>query len=225
MPPRLPASERLRPALAAACLALLAAAPALAIEFATVEPRRDAEGRIGVMFRLDDPLEPRVEESLARGMPATLLLHAELWRKRNGWFDRVERSIDATVRLRRDVWSRVWLLERVGLPPIIVPSVDSLEVALSRPFELPFPGSARLPVTAPYFVVLSATVKPLSVEDAEEVEGWLSGEVRGQSGSGFGAITAIPRALFDTVRNFAGLGDTRARAVSEEFKPRNLGRR
>jgi hypothetical protein len=225
LPPRLPSSERLRLALAAAGLALLAAAPAVAIEFATVEPRRDAEGRIGVTFRLDDPLEPRVEESLARGMPATLLMHAELWRKRNGWFDRVERSIDATVRLRQDVWARAWLLERAGLPPIVVSSVDSLEFALSRPFELTFPGSGRLPSAPSYFVVLSATVKPLSVEDAEEVEGWLSGEVRGQRGSGFGAITAIPRALFDTVRNIAGLGDTRARAVSAEFSPRNLERR
>jgi hypothetical protein len=223
--PRLPASECLWPALAAACFLVLAAAPARAIEFALVEPHRDAEGRIGVTFLLDDPLDARVEESLGRGMPATLLLHAELWRRRNGWFDRVESSIDATVRLRQDVWANTWRLERAGLPPIAVSSVDSLEIALSRPFELVFPGSGRLPGGAPYFVVLSATVKPLSVEDAEEVEVWLSGEVRGQRGSGFGAITALPRALFDTVRNIAGFGDTRARAVSPEFTPRGLGRR
>ena len=204
---------------------LLAAAPARAIEFTRVEPRRDAEGRIGVTFMLDDPLEARVEQSLSRGMPATLERHAELWRKRNGWFDRVERSIDATVRLRQDVWASTWLLERAGLPAITVQTVDSLEIALSRPFELAFPGSGRLPASASYFVVLSATVRPLSVEDAEEVEGWLSGEVRGQRNSGFGALTALPRALFDTVRNIAGLGDTRARAVSGEFTPRGLERR
>lgn len=225
MPPRLPAPRHVRPALAAACLALLAAAPARAIEFAAAEPFGDAEARIGVRFRLDDPLETRVEESLGRGMPATLLVHAELWRKRNGWFDRVERSIDATVRLRQDVWTRTWRLERAGLPPIAVPSVDSLELALSGPFELVFPQSGRLPAAASYFVVLSATVKPLSVEDAEEVDSWLSGEVRGQRGSGFGAITALPRALFDTVRNIAGLGDTRARTVSDEFRPGELARR
>jgi hypothetical protein len=73
-------------------------------------------------------------------------------------------------------------------------------------------------------VVLSATVKPLSVEDVAEVEGWLSGEVRDQRGSGLGAITALPRSLFDAARNFAGLGDTRARAVSIEFTPGSLGR-
>ncbi len=225
MAPRLPAPVRLRAALAAAGLALLAASPALAIDFGAVSPRRDAEGRLGVTFRLDGPLDQRARESLARGMPATLLLRAELWRKRSGWFDRVERSADATVRLRQDVWARAWRIERGGLPAIVVPSVDSLEAALTRPLELDFPDSARLPVGASYFVVLSAIVKPLSVEDAEEVLGGLSGEVRGPRGSGFGAITALPRALFDAVRGIAGLGDASARAVSAEFTPATLERR
>ena len=204
---------------------LLAAAPVRAIEFVSADPTRDATGRIGVVIRLDDPLETRVEQSLARGMPATLVLNAELWRRRNGWFDRVERSIEATVRLRHDVWTRAWRLERPGVTPYSVPSVDSLEAALSRPIALLFPTSEKLSTSAMYFVVLSATVKPLSVEDAEEVEGWLSGEVRTQRRSGVGVITALPRSLFDTVRSIAGLGDTRARYVSRDFSPEALGGR
>lgn len=225
MPPRLPACARVRPGFLVAALALLAATPAGAIEFASVAPTLDAGARIGVALRLADPLEERVEQSLARGMPATLVLHAELWRKRSGWFDRVERSLDATVRLRHDVWTREWLLERAGVPPLSVRSVDSLEAALTRPIALTFPDTGRLPATATYFVVLSATVKPLSVEDAEEVEGWLSGEVRGGGGGGFGVLAGLPRSLFDAVRNIAGLGDTRARAVSADFRPRDLARR
>ncbi|MCC6348894.1 MAG: DUF4390 domain-containing protein [Candidatus Eisenbacteria bacterium] len=222
MTPRLPAPARSVSAFVAAVLVLLSAAPAGAIEFASLRPHRDVEGRIGISFRLGDPLETRVEQSLSRGMPVTLALHAELWRRRNGWFDRVERSMDATVRLRRDVWANAWLLERAGLPAITVSSLDSLESALSGPFAMSFPRSDRLAPSASYFVVLSATVKPLSVEDAEEVEEALSGEVRGRQGSGFGALTALPRALFDTVRNIAGLGDARARAVSAEFSPDSL---
>lgn len=222
MPPRLPDPARLRTALAAALFVTLAATPARAIDFASVTPTREASGRLGVVFRLDDPLEDRVEQSLERGMPATLELHAELWRKRTGWFDRVERSIDATVRIRHDVWAQAWSLERAGVPPWSAGTVDSLELALSRPIAMTFPESERLPRGATYFVVLSVTLKPISVEDAEEVEGWLSGEVRGQKGGGFGAITALPRALFDAVRNIAGLGDSRARAVSDEFVPEDL---
>jgi hypothetical protein len=71
-------------------------------------------------------------------------------------------------------------------------------------------------------VVVYATLKPLSVEDVAEVEGWLSGEVKTRSGAGLGVIAELPRSLFDAVRNFAGFGDRRARAVSEEFGLQDL---
>ena len=65
-------------------------------------------------------------------------------------------------------------------------------------------------------------LKPLSVEDVQKVEGWLSGEVRSKGQAGFGVVTELPHALFDAVRNFAGFGDRRTRTVSEEFELRNL---
>ena len=48
-----------------------------------------------------------------------------------------------------------------------------------------------------YYVVVSATLKPLSVEDAAEVEGWLSGEVEGGREAPFGLLTGLPHSLFD----------------------------
>jgi hypothetical protein len=60
-------------------------------------------------------------------------------------------------------------------------------------------------------------LKPLTVEDIAEGEGWLSGEVEEKRGAGLGILTAIPRTVFDAVRNFAGLGDERARAISDDF--------
>jgi hypothetical protein len=125
-----------------------------------------------------------------------------VWRRRTGWFDRVELSADAVMRLRHDVWHDEWRLERAGASPLIVRDPDSLEVALSRPLQLELPGLDRLPPDAPCYVAVTATLKPLSVEDAEEVEGWVSGEVRKQGHSGFGIITQLPRSLFDAVRNF-----------------------
>ena len=35
-------------------------------------------------------------------------------------------------------------------------------------------------------------------------------------------ITALPRSVFDAVRNFAGFGDQRARAISEDFAAESL---
>ncbi len=182
------------------------------------------QGRVEIAVRVADLFPPRVEESLDRGMPARLQLSAELWRHRTGWFDRLSGSIAASVRIRYDVWSKNYLIEGVGLRSRAVSTLDSVRLALSSPFVLPLAPIDRLRAGR-YYVVVSATLKPLSVEDVEEGEGWLSGEVEDKRRSGLGVLTAIPRSLFDAVRNFAGLGDQRARAITDDFRLDELSER
>ncbi len=226
MPPTLPTPAP-PPARVAAWLALLQAAGMLgpaalpALEIA-IDPPRERDGLVMVAARPADVFAPRIAESLARGMPATLQLHAELWRQRRGWFDRLEHSVDASVRIRYEVWSDTYLVERIGADPIAVGSVDSVATVLERPWLLAVGRVGQLQPKARYYVVLSATLRPLTVEDLAEVEGWLSGEVGSRHHTGFGVVTEIPRTLFDTVRNVAGLGDQRARSVSVEFGLRDL---
>jgi len=224
--PGLPARPlRPRPAWAGALLALglallvAGAARALRIE---VLATREQGGYVWSDVRLAELFDPRVTESLSRGMPATLRLHTEMWRRRRGWFDRLDNSFDAEVRIRYDVWSRAYQLERRGTPVFGVASLDSVEAELSRPVALRVGRVGDLDPGARYYVVVTATLKPLSVEDVEEIEGWLSGEVKTTGGKGFGVITELPRSLFDAVRNFVGFGDQKARAISDDFELRAL---
>ncbi len=220
------AAERrvIRASALAPALALLAflATPARAFKLTTIRPARDPAGQLWVEIKLENPLEPRVEKSLQQGMSATLTLHAELWRRRNGWFDRMERAVDATFRLRYEDWDRSWRLDRPGGPPLVARSIDSLETALERTLALPVSPLSRIAPDAGCYVAVTASLRPLSVEDVEEVEGWLSGEVRAKRRSGWGALTGIPRSLFEAARNFAGFGDDHSRLISNEFTPATL---
>jgi hypothetical protein len=206
----------------AALLLLLALAPAArALEIAA-QPPRERSGYVWVDVRLSDLFAPRVEGSLARGMPATLTLHAELWRRRIGWFDRLESAFDAELRLRYDFRGAAYRLERSGARPLVVPGLDSVRTVLSRPLPLPVGRVGALLADQRYYVAVSATLKPLSVEDAAEVEGWLSGEVGGGRGEPFGLLAGLPRSLFDAARNFAGFGDEHARALTDDFGLQDL---
>ena len=111
-------------------LACLLAPGARAFELTAIRPARDAGGQLWVELQIEDPIEPRVARTLGRGMPATLTLHAELWRRRTGWFDRMERAVDATFRMHYDVWSDSWLLERPGATTLVIGTLDSLGIAL-----------------------------------------------------------------------------------------------
>ena len=200
---------------AAASVALLASA-ATALGVAIDRPRENG-GYLWVKLELDDLFPPRVEQSLSRGMPATLLLHVELWRRRSAWFDRLESTYESPLRIRYEVWTDQFLIEREGAPTLALGSLDSVRVVLSRPLALPVGRVGQLDPGARYYLAVSVTLKPLTVEDLEEGEGWLSGEVESKRHSGLGLITGLPRALFDAVRNFAGFGDQRARVLSSDF--------
>jgi hypothetical protein len=208
-----------RPRALALALVLLVfglAGPAGALELQLAPPRENG-GYVWTDVRLRDLFPPQIEQSLSRGMPATLALHTELWRHRNGWFDRLESSFDASIKIRYDVWSEKFLIERRGIPTIQRATLDSVRTELARTLSLPTGRVGALEADKRYYVVVSVALKPLSVEDIEEGEGWLSGEVETKRRSGFGIITGLPRSVFDAVRNFAGFGDQRARAVSDEF--------
>ena len=183
---------------------------------------RERQGRLEVAVRVSELFPPRVQESLDRGMPATLQVSAELWRRRTGWFDRLSATFAGSVRVRYDVWTRTYRIESAGMPARTVTTIDSVAEVLSSPMELPLAELRRLPANGRYYVVTAATLKPLTVEDVEEGEGWLSGEVEDKRKSGIGVLTAIPRSIFDAVRNFAGLGDQRARSISDDFRLDNL---
>ena len=204
-------------------LAVLASASG-ALDVSVGRPR-EHDGYLWVDLQLDDLFPPRVEQSLARGMPATLLLHVELWRRRNGWFDRLESTFESPLKIRYEVWSERYRVERVDAAGMALGSLDSVRSVLLRPLSLPVRRVAQLDPEARYYVAVSVTLKPLSVEDLEEGEGWLSGEVESKRRSGLGVITGLPRSVFDAVRNFAGFGDQNARALSEEFELSTLFRK
>lgn len=217
MTPRLPSFATRGLVALLPLIAALAATAALALEI-SVSPPRERGGYVWVDARVADLFSPRIEESLGRGMPGTLEVRTELWRHRTGWFDRLETSFDASVRIRYEVWNDSYRLERREMPPIQAGTLDSVATLLSRPWALPVGRVGQLRPRARYYVVVVATLRPLSVEDVEEVEGWLSGEVETKRHAGLGVVTELPRALFDAVRNFAGFGDQRARAVTGEFE-------
>lgn len=211
-----------RPCLAAAfasflvALGLVAPPSARALQV-TLDSPSVHEGFLWSGIHIGDAFTTRVEESLSRGMPATLQIHAELWRRRGGWFDKLEKSFDASVRIRYDVWSKHFQIEQRGRTPITVETLDSVRTVLSRPTSIPVAKIEGVRPGPTYYVAIAVTLKPLDVRDIEEGEGWLSGEVQTQRRAGVGVVTTVPRAVLDAVRNFTGFGDLKARAISEDF--------
>lgn len=199
---------------------LAAAAPAradneLGLAVDTVEV---ASGAVLVSYRVMRPFTPRLEETLLRGMPATVTYEVGLWKRRAFWFDRLVVAMKNEHRIVYDPWREVFRVRSgIGIEARTrsSPSLDSLQASLFDVRRLPVSLLTALEPEGSYYVTVRVLIRPVTAEDLGEIEDWLAGEVKEPDGSSRG----LPRYLFGITANLSGLGDRTAVARSARFTP------
>lgn len=155
--------------------------------------------------------------SLGDGIAATLLIVVDLWQEKSSWWDSLIRSRVLAYRFRRDVWTgETELLDQSGFTRRFADR-SALSDELERLREVDLGTSSDFKSGKTYYVSVKAMVRPLSLEDLENVDAWLSGRVTGSEGKG---ILGIPKAVARALIGASGLGDQSAVGRSAKFKPR-----
>lgn len=204
-------------------VALLAgtAATALAVDLSDVRVTH-VEQWLAVSLRTTQVLSPRVRDSLERGMPATVRLSVDVWKVRLGWFDQLVRTERAELRVARNAWSDEYQMRRQAGPLVTLLDLDEVEREFERPIRVRVLPVAALDPDARYYAIARIEVKPLTVEDIEEVERWLSGEAKRVGKPGPGSIARLPAYMIGVLANLAGLGDETATHRTGTFTQRDL---
>jgi hypothetical protein len=208
-------------ALGIVAAALLGARPAGALSM--VAPQAVKVGDwAGATFRVSEAFSDRIEQTLDRGMPTTVLVTIDLWEDKPGWFDRLVAEQTVAWRASRNVWSDDFTLRRGTEPEHTVPDVEAVEAEIGRALRVRIAPLSGLSPEARYYVLVTVTVKPLTVEDLRRVEDWLSGEAKRSGKPGPGSIARLPRYLVGVLANLSGLGDETLRWRSTSFRPAEL---
>jgi uncharacterized protein DUF4390 len=155
--------------------------------------------------------------SLGDGIAATLLIVIDLWQEKSSWWDSLVRSRVLAYRFRRDVWTgETELLDQSGVGRRFADR-NALAAELERLREIDLGSPRDFKNGKTYYVSVKAMVRPLSLEDLENVDAWLSGKVTGSEGKG---ILGIPKAVARALIGASGLGDQSVVGRSLKFKPR-----
>ena len=158
----------------------------------------------------------RLRDLVDNGFPARLHFRLELWSTR-GWFDDMKARTEWDVILRYSALDRRYSLvriegERATRLGTFVRYQDAVEAV-----ELPYRPTLRIPARRDrYYYNVVLTVEMLSVDDLDEVERWLRGElrpaVRGKKSPGTalarGARTLAVRLLGGEQRNYVAKSGT-----------------
>jgi hypothetical protein len=149
-------------------------------------------------------------------MPATVTYEVGVWKRRSFWFDKLVVALKSEHRVVYSPWEKAFRLRSGSLrgKPRAVPTLDSLDALLFAERRLPLAAIASLEPGASYYVTVRVTIRPLSAEDLDEVEDWLSGEVKHPDAPERG----VPGYLLGIAANLSGLGDRTALAKSESFR-------
>jgi hypothetical protein len=187
--------------------------PALVIE----KIEKDS-GFLTVTFDAQGLFSPRIVETLTRGLPATLNYEIQLWKERRMWLDKLIQVNALTYRIRYDPWEDGYRIEtRRGRSPAVF-DMEHVERSLCVQVRTLVASVNAIEPAATYYILIRATMRPLSPEDVDQVETWLSdGKPEGRRG-----ITAVPGYLFDLIVSLSGLGDEAASAKSQPFEPAYL---
>jgi uncharacterized protein DUF4390 len=209
--------------IAACTLFLLLAVPPVAD---AVELRGTSIGCQGAWtiatMRIDDAFSDRIAQTLDRGMPVTVVVTIDIWQERAGWFDPMIGEQQVVIRAFRNAWSDDFTLRRDREPEQTIPDIARLEAEIARPMRVRALPLIRLSADERYYAIVQVSVKPLTVEDLETVEQWLSGEARRTGKPGPGSIAKLPRYLVGILANLSGFGDEVGRWRSPTFTRRSL---
>lgn len=180
-----------------------AAEHAIAVEVARIAA---AGEDLVIDLAIENLIDPATEEILARGVPVTLILDVEIWRERSAWFDHLEATRHLAYKLQLDAWDEVYVVrDAEGHQEVFLDLAEARGALEERP-ALRIAPLSTIEEDASYYLVVTAALKPLTVEDVEELEGWLSGEIKSGRAREVGLL-GLPRALFGVVMDMTGLGD------------------
>jgi hypothetical protein len=186
----------------------------------TVDSVRVESGTLRIDYDVAEPFTPQLEETLLRGMPATIGIEIGLWKKRSFWFDKLVLAIHSEHKVVHDLWTRSFRVLTGSAPPErrIATSLDSLRAMLFTARDIPVATAADLEPAGSYYVSVRVRIQPVDTEDLGEIERWLSGE----SNDPRRAEQGLPRYLLGLAVAFSGLGERTAIVKSERFKPEEL---
>jgi len=214
-----------RTAVAVLLLGATLAPPALAQPPATLEVR-DARAVlsgnvVAARVELEGLFSPRVRRSLDRALPASLVVTIDLWRDRAGWFDQLVETRSTLFRIRYDAWGEDFDVGRDVEPATHVGGLDEVADSLERPLLLPITTRDRLTPGHRYYVVVTASLRPLTPEGLREIEAFLGRQsAHGSATVPLNSIARLPRSLFSIVAALSGLGDEIAVRRTPKFQSR-----
>jgi hypothetical protein len=186
-----------------------------------------ARGDVVARIKLVEPLDVRTRSAVASGLPVTIRYSVDLWRDRRRWFDE---HVDARVESFRIGWDpreRWYTLAYPG-PGRRVDTYERLDDLLADLSirDVPVHPRGALDENSRYFAVVEVAIRPLTLEEFRELDGWIGGKLGGgaqpSDAPAEGSDEGVSGAVLNFLLDMAGFGDRILETRTPPFRPGDL---
>jgi len=186
--------------------------------YVTLSPDSSQNGARAPIVRSENLLggDSRWLAALRSGLPVRLHYRVEVWRSREGWFDIFVRQAEWDVLVRHEpLLDQYTLLTFAGASrqERRYATLDALGAALAFAYQV----NVRPIEEGRYYYAASLQVSTLSDSDLDELERFLTGDLRREDKSGENLGDALGRGATRFLLRLAGLPSLRLEARSDRF--------
>jgi len=186
--------------------------------YVTLSPDSSQNGARAPIVRSENLLggDSRWLAALRSGLPVRLHYRVEVWRSREGWFDIFVRQAEWDLLVRHEpLLDQYTLLTFAGASrqERRYATLDALGAALAFAYQV----NVRPTEEGRYYYAASLQVSTLSDSDLDELERFLTGDLRREAKGGENLGDALGRGATRFLLRLAGLPSLRLEARSDRF--------
>lgn len=128
-------------------------------------------------FHVDEIVDDKVAEGLQKGLTSTIEYQVELWEKRGGLINHLVTEQDVRMKVYYDNWEHKYVIltheERR-----LTNSLETVKEKCSQIQGLEILPIEKLRTKNKYFFNIKVILRPLSMENYQEIKHWLSGKAK-----------------------------------------------
>ena len=179
--------------------------------------------KILTSFAIQDSLPQELMAYLNKGVPISFEYEIELWKVRQGWFDKLFDKAAISFQVRYDPWEKQYSVLQTSKNLTIENTLKGERETIDLVSSSGHNSFALNDTSGIYYLVGRLAIKTMTFSNFKEVESWLKG---GISGAKKPDIQEAPdkfgEFVFDLALKISGLKNISDEVKSQEFKVNQL---
>jgi len=128
-------------------------------------------------FHADNIIDDKIAEGLQKGLTSTLEYQVELWEKRGGLFNHLVAQRFIRMKVFFDNWEHKYVIMSTE-EKRLTSSLETVKQKCSKVQDFVVMPLHKLKNNKKYFFNIKLILRPLSIENYQEIKHWLSGKAK-----------------------------------------------